>query len=215
MNDFSLLIILVPFGRATKIVRYAKEKGLTGATIMIAFGTVKSKLLDFLGIQETRKELILTAGNGEFLDGLMDELNKKFNLTRKNFGIAFRMPLSFINIENTLDDEKPVFKREEVKTMKSAIFTVVNRGKANEVVDASLEAGARGGTIIHARGSGLNQTKLIFDMEIEPEKEIVLTIVDDEQLDNVVEAIRKNSDVEKDGHGILFVIPISKAYGIK
>ena len=125
------------------------------------------------------------------------------------------MPLSFINIKNTLDDEKPVFKREEVKTMKSAIFTVVNRGKASEVVDASLEAGARGGTIIHARGSGLNQTKLIFDMEIEPEKEIVLTIVDDDQLENVVEAIRKKSDVEKEGHGILFVIPISKAYGIK
>ena len=99
--------------------------------------------------------------------------------------------------------------------MKSAIFTVVNSGKASEVVDASLEAGARGGTIIHARGSGLNQTKLIFDMEIEPEKEIVLTIVDDDQLENVVEAIRKKSDVEKEGHGILFVIPISKAYGIK
>ena len=76
MKDFSLLIILVPFGRARKIVRYAKDKGLTGATIMIAFGTVKSKVLDFLGIQETRKELILTAGHGDFLDGLMDELNK-------------------------------------------------------------------------------------------------------------------------------------------
>ena len=215
MKDFSLLIILVPFGRARKIVRYAKDKGLTGATIMIAFGTVKSKLLDFLGIQETRKELILTAGHGDVLDGLMDNLNNKFNLTRKNFGIAFRMPLSFINIENALEGEKPVFKREEVKTMKSAIFTVVNRGKASEVVDASLEAGARGGTIIHARGSGLNQTKLIFDMEIEPEKEIVLTIVDDDQLENVVEAIRKKSDVEKEGHGILFVIPVSKAYGIK
>ena len=149
---------------------------------MIAFGTVKSKVLDFLGIQETRKELILTAGHGDFLDGLMDELNKKFNLTRKNFGIAFRMPLSFINIKNTLDDEKPVFKREEVKTMKSAIFTVVNRGKASEVVDASLEAGARGGTIIYARGSGLNQTKLIFDMEIEPEKEIVCLSFDPDPL---------------------------------
>ncbi|UTY32233.1 P-II family nitrogen regulator [Treponema putidum] len=214
MKDFSLLIILVPFGRARKIVRYAKDKGLTGATIMIAFGTVKSKLLDFLRIQETRKELILTAGHGDVLDGLMDNLNNKFNLTRKNFGIAFRMPLSFINIKNALE-EKPVFKREEVKTMKSAIFTIVNRGKAGEVVDASLEAGARGGTIIHARGSGLNQTKVIFDMEIEPEKEIVLTIVDDDRLEKVVEAIRKKSDVEKDGHGILFVIPISKAYGIK
>ena len=48
--------------------------------------------------------------------------------------------------------------------MISAIFTVVYIGKAGVVVDASLDAGARGGTIIHARGSGLNQTKVIFDM---------------------------------------------------
>ena len=86
MNEFSLLIMLVPFGNAKKIIRYAREKGLTGATIMIAYGTVKSKILDFLGIYETRKELILTAGSDELLDTIMAELMKKFDITRNKFG---------------------------------------------------------------------------------------------------------------------------------
>ena len=51
--------------------------------------------------------------------------------------------------------------------------------------------------------------------EIEPEKEIVLTIVDPEQVEPVGAAIRSHSDIEKDGHGILFVLPITDAYGIK
>ncbi len=215
MNNFSLLIILIPFGHASKIVKYAKENGMTGATIMIAFGTVKNKILDFLGIREIRKELILTAGRTEFLDELMGKLENKFDITRKNFGIAFSIPLSYINQKKLYGGEPAEFKREEIKTMKSAIFTIVNRGKAGEVVDASLQAGARGGTIINARGSGLNQTMQIFNMEIEPEKEIVLTIVDDEKLETVVKAIREKSNVETDGHGILFVLPVSKSYGIK
>lgn len=214
MNGISLLIMLVPFGNAKKIIRYARQNGLKGATVMIAFGTVKSKILDFLGINEARKELILTAGDNSLLDSIMEELTKKFDITRKKFGIAFRLPLSYFNV--TAQGGKTIdFKREDSKTMKSAIFTIINRGNAGEVVDASLEAGARGGTIIHAKGSGLNRTKLIFDMEIEPEKEIVMTIVDDEQLEAVVQAIREKSGVEKDGQGILFVIPVSKFYGIK
>lgn len=215
MKNCSLLIILVPFGHASKIVKYAKQNGMTGATVMIAFGTVKNKILDFLGIREIRKELILTAGRTEFLDELMNKLEDKFKLTRKNFGIAFSIPLMYINQKKLSGEDSPEFNREDIKTMKSAIFTIVNRGKAGEVVDASLQAGARGGTIINARGSGLNQTMQIFNMEIEPEKEIVLTIVDDEKLDFVVKAIRENSDVEKDGHGILFVLPVNKSYGIK
>ena len=215
MNEFSLLIMLVPFGNAKKIIRYARERGLMGATIMIAYGTVKSKILDFLGIYETRKELILTAGSDELFDTIMAELMKKFDITRNKFGIAFRFPLSYFNVKDKDNSGKIHFQRKDEKMMKSAIFTIINRGKAGEVVDASLEAGAKGGTIIHAKGSGLNQTKLIFDMEIEPEKEIVLTIVDDELLEPVVKAIRENSGVEKDGQGILFVIPISKYYGIK
>ena len=215
MNSCSLLIILVPFGHASKIVKYAKDNGMTGATIMLAFGTVKNKILDFLGIREIRKELILTAGRTEFLEKLMEKIEHKFAVTRKNFGIAFTIPLLFTNQKKINDCEKSVFKREEVTAMKSAIFTIVNRGKAGEVVDASVQAGARGGTIINARGSGLNQTMRIFDMEIEPEKEIILTIVDDEKRDGIVQAIREKSDVEKDGHGILFVLPVSKSYGIK
>lgn len=215
MNNCSLLVILVPFGQASKIIKYSKNKGLTGATIMIAFGTVKNKFLDFLGIREIRKELILTIGTTDFLENLMIHLEEKFKLTRKNYGIAFTIPSLYVNKKNVGSNEKQYLKSEEIKTMKSAIFTIVNRGYAGKVVDASLQAGAKGGTIINARGSGLNQTMQIFNMEIEPEKEIVLTIVDNEKLDGVVETIREKADVETDGHGILFVLPITKSFGIK
>ena len=60
MTAFSLLIILVPHGQARKIIHEGRELGLIGATTLLAQGTVKSKLLDFLGINQIQKELILT-----------------------------------------------------------------------------------------------------------------------------------------------------------
>ncbi len=55
-------------------------------------------------------------------------------------------------------------------TMYDAIFVVVDKGKAEFVVEAANEAGAKGGTIIHARGAGEYEIEKIFSMEIEPEK---------------------------------------------
>ena len=160
-----------------------------------------------------QKELILTMGEHDKLASIMEELNRRHKVTRKNFGIAFIIPITYSN--KHFSGAMPLETQKEIQAMKSAIFTIVDRGRANDVVDATIEAGARGGTILHARGSGANQTKLIFDIEIEPEKEIVLTIVDPEQVEPVVAAIRSHSDIEKDGHGILFVLPITDAYGIK
>lgn len=213
MNTFSLLLILVPHGQARKIIHEGRSLGLTGATTLIADGTVKSKVLDFLGINHIQKEVILTVGEHDALVSVMDALNRQLNITRKNFGIACLLPISFCNKRNA----ESVYAQtgETMNTMKSAIFTIVNRGRANDVVDATIQAGARGGTVLHARGSGANQTKLIFDIEIEPEKEIVLTIVDTEQVETVVAAIREHSEIEQDGHGILFVLPVTESYGLK
>lgn len=213
MSGFSLLVILVPYGQARRLIHKGRQLGLAGATTMIADGTVKSKVLDFLGINQIQKELILTVGEHDKLTAIMDELNRQYNVTRKNFGIAFIVPITYFNKDTNGTPQNG--SGEEIKVMKSAIFTIVNRGCANDVVEATVKAGARGGTILHARGSGLNQAKLIFDIEIEPEKEIVLTIVDPDQADAVVAAIRENSNVEQDGHGILFVLPVTESYGIK
>jgi len=213
MTDYSLLAILVPHGQARKLIHEGRELGLIGATTLLAQGTVKSKLLDFLGINQIQKELILTMGEHTKLTAIMEELNRRHKVTRKNFGISFIIPITYSNKHTDGSMQSEI--KKEIRTVKSAIFTIVDRGRANDVVDATIEAGARGGTILHARGSGVNQAKLIFDIEIEPEKEIVLTIVDPDQVEPIVTAIRRHSDVEKDGHGILFVLPITESYGIK
>ena len=82
MTGFSLLTILVPHGHARKIVHEGRKLGFHGATILLAQGTVKSKLLDFLGINQTEKEVILTIGEHTQLTHIMEELNRLHKVTR-------------------------------------------------------------------------------------------------------------------------------------
>lgn len=98
--------------------------------------------------------------------------------------------------------------------MLQAIYTIVDKGKGQRVVDAASEAGANGGTIVEGRGAGANEVTKVFNLEIEPEKEIIITIVKSEDVDKIVDSIRKNLEIEKANNGIIFVHPISRSVGI-
>lgn len=94
------------------------------------------------------------------------------------------------------------------------IVTIVNKGFAEEVVDAAKKAGAEGGTIVNGRGTGIHENMKLFGIAIEPEKEIVLTIIDRTKSENVLIAIRNAVDLDKPGMGVAFVLQIEKTVGI-
>ncbi|KNF08625.1 nitrogen regulatory protein P-II [Gottschalkia purinilytica] len=94
------------------------------------------------------------------------------------------------------------------------IVTIVNRGYSSDVIDASKKAGAEGGTIISGRGSGIHETKKLFGISIEPEKEIVLTLIDNKKTEKVLKEISDAVDINKPGKGIAFVLDVKKIIGI-
>lgn len=94
------------------------------------------------------------------------------------------------------------------------IVTIVNKGHCGTVLDASLEAGAEGGTIITGRGSGIHEKAKLFSFTIEPEKDIILTLVPNDRTEKVLEAIVKASKLNEPGNGIAFVIDVEKVAGI-
>jgi len=94
------------------------------------------------------------------------------------------------------------------------IITIVNRGQCGTVIDSSREAGAEGGTIISGRGSGVHEQAKLFSFAIEPEKDIVLTLVPSDRTEKVLEAIVEATELNEPGHGIAFVIDVDDVTGI-
>lgn len=98
--------------------------------------------------------------------------------------------------------------------MYQMIITIVDRGKAEDVIDAAKLAGSKGGTIINARGSGIHETNKIFNMEIEPEKEMVYILSNSDSTESIVSSIREEVEIDKPGKGVIFVQNINEVYGM-
>ncbi len=94
------------------------------------------------------------------------------------------------------------------------IVTIVKKGCCECIVEASREAGAEGATIIPARGTGIHEKKKLMGIPIEPEKEIILTVVSEDTTDRVLKAIVDAGNLEKPATGVAFVVDLKKVVGV-
>ena len=95
------------------------------------------------------------------------------------------------------------------------IFCIVNAGFSELVMDAAREAGARGGTVIHGRGTANKEAEEKFNIPIQPDKEVVMIIVSSDIKDNVLKALNLAVGLDTDGQGIAFSMPVDRVIGIK
>ncbi len=105
--------------------------------------------------------------------------------------------------------------RSAGKTMRhELILTIINRGYADLVMDAAKNAGASGGTIVHARGTGIHEAEKFFGIIVQPEKEIVLILTEREKKNEIMTAICTHADLKVAGNGICFSLPVDQVMGL-
>lgn len=94
------------------------------------------------------------------------------------------------------------------------IVTIVNRGVAEDVIAASREGGAEGGTCILGRGIGIHEKAKFLGIPIEPAKDIILTVAPQDRTDSILDSINRKVELDKPGHGIGFVVELKRVVGI-
>lgn len=94
------------------------------------------------------------------------------------------------------------------------IITIVERGKANSLVDEAKKIGAKGATIFYGRGTGEEEIKKYFSFHIESSKEIIIILSEDDRAQKIIDTLVDKGGLNKPGKGILFTFPISKVIGI-
>lgn len=95
------------------------------------------------------------------------------------------------------------------------VIVLVNAGFAGVAMDAARECGARGGTIVHARGTGTKEMEKKYNIVITPDKEMLLIVVNADIKDNVLAAVYKAAGLATDGQGIAFSLPVDDVVGLK
>ena len=211
-RHLEMLVVIVEQNKASKVLHLADEKGVTASVAMLGIGTASRTLFDYLGLNDKKKAVLLLFGKTEEIEDLADYLVEKLELNKPNHGIAYIE--SAFNVFGTEDNDKDNDNIKRGETMYNAIYTIVEKGNAEDVIEAAQKAGSRGGTIVNARGSGSEEARKVFNMFIEPEKEIVLIISEEKMTKDIVDSIRKETGIEEQGKGIIFITNVNQTYGL-
>ena len=94
------------------------------------------------------------------------------------------------------------------------IICIVNNGFSDIVMDAAKDAGARGGTVLNARGTANKEAESFFHIAIQPEKEVVMILVPLNVKDAVLHALYEKAGLNTMGQGIAFSLPVDNVVGL-
>ena len=94
------------------------------------------------------------------------------------------------------------------------IFAIVNAGFAEEAMDIARKQGARGGTILNARGVAREKEAAFFGITIHADKEILMLVVEKDIRDKILNALYQEMGMDKKAQGIAFSLPVSDAAGL-
>lgn len=214
-RQFLMVTLILGENQCQKCVRIAKELGILGAIVTPGRGTVKSAVLNLLGIKSQKKEVVNVLVEKSRAEEALDYFDKQLQLKEPGHGIAFTTSAAAAGwvIENIMQDEDDA-QETEGESMFKKMTVVVNRGMAEDVMDIAHKSGVRGGTIMHGRGTGPETAAKLLGMEIEPEKELVMILMPAELVDKVAGDLYKELRLDLPGNGILFVEPVAEVRGL-
>lgn len=213
--EYSMLTIIVNRGKGSKIMQFARARGAQEASCFLGKGTVNNAVLQMIEMNEVKKEIVLIVVPSIKEKEILEQLCMKFHFQRQNHGIAFTLPLAGIFKLKKEDSFK--WENEslsEGNTGKyTCVFLIVDKGKAESVVEISQKAGYYGGTIIKAHGSA-NKLNIALNMLVEPEKEAVLMLTESERANQLADLLKNQLKLNRENTGILVMAQISEVIGL-
>ncbi len=227
LDQLCFLMAVVPNGQASAIVALEQKCEVAAAFVCHGMGTATSDIYEVFGLGENHKQIVfslLKEGNWPKLKTL---LAQRFAVSEASHGVAFLAKIDSLcgisvykmmsNNRGLEGGKQTIPMNEETMTKRSdyeMVMFIVNDGFADLVMDAARKAGAKGGTIITARGTGTKDIEKFFGVVITPEKQIVVILVPHKIKDDVLNAVYKDVGINTKGQGIAFAIPATDVMGI-
>ena len=189
--------------------------------IKIGRGTASGDILDYLGLESTEKAVIFSVLEEEKWSGIKKDLRQKLQIDAPGEGIAFLVPLSSIGGKKALQflTANQEFQKEEESVLKDTVYELIiaiaNQGYIELVMDAARGAGAYGGTVIHAKGTGMEQAEKFMGVSLAAEKEMIFIVAKKEQKNLIMKAVMEQAGLTTKAKAVVFSLPVTDTAGLK
>lgn len=194
-----------------------KEISLPHNVMLHGHGTAVKSMLDLLGIESGEKRIALTIANAEKTKQLISAQKSRMYLGVPGHGMTVAVPIKSIGGGKTLaylnDEQTGAKYTPTINYDYELIIAIANEGTTDLVMNAARAAGARGGTVLHGKGTGSEQTQKFYNVSIAKEKEVILIVASKDSKSDIMRAILQKAGPDSEAGTIVFSLPTSEVAG--
>ncbi len=206
--ESKMIYALVGRSSGELLVTAAKKAGARGGTIIPCRSISGNAVLQFFGIGERDRDAVIIVTDDQTLKPILDAMQSVALVTKRLSGFIAVTSVSSV-MKFTADRKRMEYFKTGEQTMNKEtshemIFVIVNSGFADDVMAAARNAGANGGTILNARGTGKQEDMKFFGITIVPEKEILMIVTAKEKSAAILDAIKALDCFATPGSGVVF-----------
>ena len=221
MGKLYLMTTIVDRKIVNKYLDLYKENDQHVMFLSLGVGTATNEMLDYLGLDVNEKAIASMVVEEEKWIVLKKQLKKKLQIDAPGGGIAYIVPLSSIGGKKSLQFllESEEYKKEEESVLKNTnnelLVVIAQQGYTDMIMSAAREAGAYGGTVIHAKGTGQEFAEQFMGVSLAAEKEIVLIVAKTEQKNDIMKAVMEKAGLDSKAKSIVFSLPVTDTAGLR
>ncbi len=223
--EINLIVTIARRSDTEQFVEFFKKYGCTAVLSVVANGTASKSLLSVFGLETTEKTVNFTFAGRSLSRKLMRKLSSEMKIDMLDRGIAIAVPFAsagsytaaaLVPESDTNTNANASVKEEDAMEAKyELIITICSGGHTDMVMDAARAAGAPGGTVIHAKGTGAATVKKFFGVSIADEKEMVFIVSSVKNKRDIMRAIMQNAGADTEANSLVFSLPVNDTAGFK
>ena len=205
---------IVDRSRADEMVEVYNSHGMPLVLSMLGKGTATSEHLSLYGLEATEKALVATVACGDMTKQLIKSAKRRLFIDIPGNGIMLAVPVKSVGGGRTLAFLTGNAAPDGAVPELSFEYDL-NDGHTDTVMDAARSAGAAGGTVLHAKGTGAKQAERFLGVSIAEEKELIIIVSKAAEKAAIMKAVAENCGPGTPPGAISFSLPISAVAGLR
>lgn len=220
-NTLYWMVTIIDRNQSRKFLSFYRNYGISVVLSTLGHGTAASNVLNYFSLEATQKAVLCAVVTDTVWNAVKKGLETIMQIDIPGTGVAFVVPVSSVGGKRQLQfitSGMPFTKGEEsvLKDTKYELLVVVaNQGYTETIMEAARRGKAAGGTMIHAKGTGMEGAEKFLGVSLAAEKELIFIVVRREQKNEVMSAIMEDAGIETRAGAIVFSVPVTSAAGLR
>ena len=221
MSELYMMVTITNRSRLPGFVLFYREHKVPVSLISLASGTANSEMLDYFGLEAHEKCICFSVVADSVWNTVKKGLQRKMRIDVPNTGIAFTIPMSSIGGKRELLflTENQGYEKGDEATLKDTahelLVIIANQGYSELIMEAARQAGAAGGTIIHARGTGMERAEKFLGVTLAAEKEMIFIVAKTSLKNAIMQSVMEHAGMNTKAKAIVFSLPVTSTAGLR